>query len=283
MRSSRWVLPLAAHLGIAGTAHPQFEALAGSSALEDQIAFAADQGFSGVSDNGLLGRSRDERRRMASALARRELAFGSLTQHRPGERPIAWAAPGVEFAPQLGEALEAALFMRARSVTIVVLDEGLEPAVQWEACLSSLSRAADLASTRGVVLCVEPASRERVPGVLIEHMADALALVSAVGNHALKVVADTCHLALVGDDPAVGIQNAAPQLGGVQVADVPGRVEPGAGDLDFSSITSAIQAARWSGLVEAEFFASREGIDGERAVLAALDIAFGHRFEKENL
>ena len=59
-------------------------------------------------------------------------------------------------------------------------------------------------------------------------------------------------------------------LAGVQLADMPGRVEPGAGTMDFAPILAALRAIGWKGLVEAEFMPSTPGPAGERAALAAL-------------
>jgi hydroxypyruvate isomerase len=248
---SRWRLPVAAHLGIRDPAHPQFEHLAGSTDVVAQVEFAAEQGFAGVSDNELLRRPPAERRRLADALQRTGLRLTGFTVHD---------------LDRLDDALAAADLVQPSYLTVLGLQGRPDTAI---------AEAAARVGAAGHVLGLEPVARERVPDVRIERMAQALAVVATIGDSALRIVADTCHQALVGDDPAEQLLTAGPLLCAVQFADIPGRIEPGAGRLDFAGIVTAVQQSGFSGPVDAECFASLPGASGERAVLAALDAVLG--------
>lgn len=52
--------------------------------------------------------------------------------------------------------------------------------------------------------------------------------------------------------------------------DMPGRVQPGAGVIDFAPMMAALRHIGWKGLVEAELMPQRQGVEGEAAAVAAL-------------
>ena len=84
------------------------------------------------------------------------------------------------------------------------------------------------------------------------------------------MILDSCHCHCAGDDMAGAILAHADILAAVQLADMPRRVEPGAGAIDFAPILAALRAIEWTRLVEAEFMPSTPGLVGECAALAAL-------------
>ena len=59
-------------------------------------------------------------------------------------------------------------------------------------------------------------------------------------------------------------------LAAVQIADMPGRVQPGAGVIEFAPIMAALRQIGWRGLVEAELMPKAGGVEGEAAAVAAL-------------
>ncbi|GGC03586.1 hypothetical protein GCM10011494_22580 [Novosphingobium endophyticum] len=69
---------------------------------------------------------------------------------------------------------------------------------------------------------------------------------------------------------AAAILAHADVLAGVQIADMPGRVEPGAGAIAFAPVMAALARIGRKGLVEAEFNPARAGCEGEQEALAAL-------------
>ena len=124
--------------------------------------------------------------------------------------------------------------------------------------------------SRGGALVLEAASPQRLPGALLQRAADAAAMVASIGHPALGLLLDTCHMALAGEDAAALARRHAAALACVQIADMPGRVEPGAGELNFGPLLQALDAIGYAGFIEAEFFASRPGVEGEQAVVEAL-------------
>ncbi|BAU96444.1 hydroxypyruvate isomerase [Corynebacterium suranareeae] len=108
------------------------------------------------------------------------------------------------------------------------------------------------------------------PGTPFAHAADTLALVRAVNHPNLRLNLDLYH-AQIGEGNLIELLRAAqPYIGEIQVADVPGRMEPGTGEINYHGIAQALEAMGYHGVVGMEAFAS-----GDSA--AALD-AFRQAF-----
>jgi hydroxypyruvate isomerase len=253
----------AAHLGIASPDRPL---LGGGVDPIAQIERAHALGFAGITDNGLMLRPPDVQRRMGERLRALGMEMGSFTHDPPGEGPrFFWGAP----QPDLAAALEPTFAAAERVsgvVNLVLLDAGAPRADQLARATDNLGRAAALARARGFRLALEPVSRIRVPLALVEHMAEAAAIVARIDDEALGLIVDSCHMALGGEDIPAAILAQADRLRVVQIADVPGRVEPGAGELAFAPILAALDRIGWRGMLEAEF----DPIGDEPAMLAAL-------------
>lgn len=260
---------LAAHLGIHAPDAPQFALSARSPDPVDQIDHAAELGFAGVSDNQLLRRAPSEQARIGRALARRGLAMGSFVL-AGADGPLGWGLADAVLTAALERALAAADRVGGGQMNVVILDAGPPAQAQLAAARDNLRRAADHVAVRGGMLVLEAASPARAPGVLLQRSAEAAALVEDLAHPALGLVLDTCHIALAGEDVAELAKRHAAALRCVQIADMPGRVEPGAGGLDFSRLRQVLDATGYAGLIEAECFASRPGRAGEQALAEAL-------------
>lgn len=282
--AGRWNHRFAAHLGVHNIAHPLFEFSARSNAADDQIEYAAEAGFAGMCDNSLKDRSAADQTQIRHALERVGLEFGSFCHVPAGHSPSTWSLEDLNAEKELASSFEAAERVGGRRIIVVVCDLGGDPAVQIQNATRALGRGAEAASRRGLVLELEPVSRLRMSVALVNTAHDADSIISRVDNPALRLIADTVHLSLSGEGAAAVIRNSAATLGGVQIADIPDRVEPGAGDLNLADVLAAVDAIGWTGLIEAEFAASRPGPEGEDAVLRALDVLDAPRpLEKEQL
>lgn len=127
----------------------------------------------------------------------------------------------------------------------------------WLAALRTLERVAALGERHGVTFVIEnlnTAVDHR--GVPFAKAANTLALVRAVGSPHLKLNLDLYH-AQIGEGNLVGlIREAAPWIGEVQVADVPGRCEPGTGEVNWSFVAQALADVGYDGVVAMEAWAS---------------------------
>jgi len=145
----------------------------------------------------------------------------------------------------------------------------------WLAAGRTLARIAELGESHGVTFVLENLNTEvDHPGTPFAKAADTLALVAAVDSPHLKMNLDLYH-AQIGEGNLVElIQRAAPHVGEVQVADVPGRCEPGTGEVRWSFVARALADAGYDGVVAMEAWASLPGVDGSDRALESFREAF---------
>lgn len=95
-------------------------------------------------------------------------------------------------------------------------------------------------------------------------------IISQVGSESLKLLYDVYHMRIMGDKVIETIRNQIDKIGYVHIADVPGRGEPGTGEIDFCKIRSVLKELGYSGFVGFEFFPSTtswEAVKKARAIL----------------
>ena len=129
--------------------------------------------------------------------------------------------------------------------------ESQDPAAQDEHALSTLDSAATAAARIGSGLVVEPLSGVgRYP---LRLAADALAVLDKLGRDNVSLLCDIYHLAVNGDDIDVVIAGHTGRIGHVQIADAPGRHQPGTGRLDIPGYLRKLGDAGYRGHVGLEY------------------------------
>jgi hydroxypyruvate isomerase len=123
----------------------------------------------------------------------------------------------------------------------------------WLAAVDTLRRVADLGEREGVVFCLENLNTAvDHPGVPFARAEDTRALVEAVGSPGLRMMLDLYH-AQIGEGNLIELLRECGELiGEVQVADVPGRCEPGTGEINYHAIASALGELGYRGTVGLE-------------------------------
>ena len=134
----------------------------------------------------------------------------------------------------------------------------------WIKARGTLDRIADLGARHGVTFVLENLNAAvDHPGVPFGRAADCLALVEAVDRPELKLMLDLYH-AQIGEGNLIALlRRALPFIGEIQVADVPGRCEPGTGEINYPAIARELKRLGYTGTVGLEAFASG---DDERAL-----------------
>jgi len=127
----------------------------------------------------------------------------------------------------------------------------------WMAAERTLRRVAALGERSGVTFVLENLNTlVDHPGVPFGRAEDTLALVAAVNSPALRMNLDLYH-AQIGEGNLIElVRRAAPYLGEIQVADVPGRHEPGTGEIHYPAVARALWEAGYRGTVGLEAWAS---------------------------
>lgn len=266
---------LALHLGIASPERPLFRALAGSLDPLDHIRLAADIGFAGITDNGLKLRAPSQQSAMGERLAAAGLVMGSFTNSPMGTRDAFWGDPDsamdAVFDRAIKESIEAGRRTGGRDITFCALRaEHIAFEVQLDTVARRLRAQADVVARAGMVLAIEPTSATRTPFFLIHHISDARRVMGAQPHPGLSLMFDTAHVEEMDGDPVAAFFVNREVIHTVQIADVAGRVEPGAGRTDFAAIFAALRRDGFPGLVELEHFLTDESAAGERRALDRL-------------
>jgi hydroxypyruvate isomerase len=141
--------------------------------------------------------------------------------------------------------------------------EGADPAAQDELAVGNLAIAGRAAARIGGTVLVEPVSG--APRYPLLTAADAVAVVdrvaAATGVANLGLLCDLYHLAVNGDDLDRAIATYGDRVAHVQIADAPGRHEPGTGTLDLDRHLGQLAAAGYRGWVGLEYQPSGASAD----------------------
>ena len=138
----------------------------------------------------------------------------------------------------------------------VVASETVTPAM-WLQAARTLTRLAELGERAGRVFTLENLNTAvDHPGTPFAKAADTLALVEAVGSPHLRMNLDLYH-AQIGEGNLIQlVERALPVIAEIQVADVPGRCEPGTGEINYLAIAEALAGIGYRGTVGLEAWAS---------------------------
>lgn len=138
----------------------------------------------------------------------------------------------------------------------VVASQVVTPTM-WLTAARTLTRLAELGERAGRVFTLENLNTAvDHPGTPFATAADTIALVEAVDNPHVRLNLDLYH-AQIGEGNLVRlVERALPLVGEIQVADVPGRCEPGTGEIHYPAVAAALDRLGYTGVVGLEGWAS---------------------------
>jgi hydroxypyruvate isomerase len=138
-----------------------------------------------------------------------------------------------------------------------VLPAAVVTPAMWLTAARTLSRLAELGERAGRVFTLENLNTAvDHPGTPFATAADTMALVEAVDSPHVRMNLDLYH-AQIGEGNLIQlVEHALPFVGEIQVADVPGRCEPGTGEIHYPAIAAALHRLNYSGVVGLEGWAS---------------------------
>jgi hydroxypyruvate isomerase len=177
---------------------------------------------------------------------------------------VSWPARSGEFKDNIDVtlALGAQLGCRAFNALYGNRVDDSTPEEQDDLAAENLVLAAKAAQRMGGTVLVEPVSgAARYPLLTAADALQVIDRVSAEGLDNMRLLFDMYHLAVNGDDVDAAINTAAGRIGHVQIADAPGRNEPGTGTLDIDYYLGRIAATGYDGWVGLEYKPSGKSSD----------------------
>lgn len=150
-----------------------------------------------------------------------------------------------------------------------IVPRAVEAGLARRTLVDNLRWAARELAAADLVMLVEPLNRFDVPGYAIDRPSAALELIAEVGAPNLLLQLDLYHAQRSEGELAATIERALPLLGHVQVADNPGRHEPGSGEIHYPFVFAALARLGYGAHVGCEYLPAA----GTEAGLGWLDDA----------
>jgi hydroxypyruvate isomerase len=240
-----------------------------------QLQFMADQGFRSLEDNDMVGRPVAEQERIASEMARLGMRMGVFVAHT-----IAWSEPNLTsgredareaFLSEIRASAEVARRVNATWMTVVPGHVDLRQQIDYQTAnvVESLKRAAEFLEPHGLVMVLEPLNRRDHPGLFLTGIPQAHLICKAVASPSCKILDDLYHQQVTEGNLIPNIDAAWDEIAYFQIGDNPGRDEPTTGEINYRNVFQHIHDKGYEGILGMEHGNSREGVEGERAVIEA--------------
>jgi hydroxypyruvate isomerase len=173
-----------------------------------------------------------------------------------GERGIACHPARVgEFQDGVGRAIEYARALGCPQVNCLagIAPPGVAPERLRETLVANLRFAAARLGEAGLRLLVEPINTRDIPGFYLCHTAQALSILDEVGSANLHLQYDAYHMQVMEGDLARTLETHRARIGHVQIADNPGRHEPGTGEINHDFLFAHLDRIGYRGWVGCEY------------------------------
>jgi hydroxypyruvate isomerase len=135
-------------------------------------------------------------------------------------------------------------------------------AEHFEKLVANLRYAARKLAAAGLELLIEPINTRSVPGFFLTTSRQAIEVLDAVGEPNAFLQYDLFHMQVMEGDLAATIERLRPRIGHLQLADVPGRHEPGTGEINFEFLLRHIDALGYAGWVGCEYNPRGDTVQG---------------------
>jgi hydroxypyruvate isomerase len=168
------------------------------------------------------------------------------------------------FRDDLERAIEYAKLARCASLHLMagVVPAGVERAALHATYIANLRHAARRLAGEGMRLLIEPLSERTVANCFLRSSAQAVQVLDevAAGNALLQY--DLFHMQIMEGNLAATIERLLPRIGHLQLADAPGRNEPGTGEINFDFMLRHIDRIGYSGWIGCEYNPLGDTVEG---------------------
>jgi hydroxypyruvate isomerase len=173
-----------------------------------------------------------------------------------GERGIACLPDRTaEFQESVEKAIEYARYLKCPRLNCLSGIPADTPAEKSRRTLvENLRFAADALQQEGITLLVEALNFRDVPGFYLATSRQAFDLLDEVNHPNLKFQYDIYHMQIMEGDLSRTVRENLSRIGHIQLADNPGRHEPGTGEINFPNLLRAIDEAGYDGWIGCEYF-----------------------------
>ncbi len=246
---------------------PRLDFLGRELTIPQRLELFAEHGFDATEYNGLTGhpiREVEEIRKKMDALG---MGLGIFVAN-----PTGWNRAGLvdpkqrgAFLEELNKAVEYHRVIGNHCATVVTGPEipGLPRGDQRRNVIDGLKRAADVLEKTELTIVVEPLNHlVDHAGYFLVHSDEAAEIMAAVGSSHVKILFDMYHQQISEGNLINNIRRYYEFIGYFQVGDVPGRNEPGTGEVNWRNVFKAIHGLGYQGIIGMEHGLSQPGMAG---------------------
>ena len=223
----------------------------------DRFAAAAKAGFKAVEflfpydyDKNVIKQKLDENNLL---LVLHNLPAGNWAN---GERGIGCHSDRVaEFQAGVDKALEYASALNCKQLNCLagVRPSRRDPMEARETFIKNLQYAAPRLQAAGVKLLIEAINTRDIPGFFLTHTAQALDIITATGSDNVFFQYDIYHMQIMEGDLAPTIEKNLALIPHMQLADTPGRHEPGSGEINYEFLLPHLDKIGYAGWIGCEY------------------------------
>ncbi|WP_254061412.1 hydroxypyruvate isomerase family protein [Granulicella sp. L60] len=251
-------------------------------ALEKQASFdrcveiVAEAGYQGIELTGeFQSWSPEQRARIMTRMRSLGMVFDAMSGVKAG-----FAVPGQreEFRTQFVDHLRAAKELECPTVILLsgVRVDGIGAQVQRQTAIDNLKWAAERATKEQIEVVIEPIDLLENPTIYMATVTDGFEIARAVNRPNVKVLYDFYHEQRSFGNLIEKLEKNIDLVGLVHVADVPGRHEPGTGEIDYGAIYRKLSALGYNHWVAMEYYPTGEPIESLKRARVEAQREFGH-------
>lgn len=217
------------------------------------IEAVAEAGYQGVELVGYFQKwPPDEQRRLMAKMR----SLGVMIDMLSGLQ-ASFAIPGQteEFVTRVNEHCHVANGLECPQINIKSGKRlgGIDPTAQFTAAVENLKRASDVADRTGINIVIEPIDLIENPTIFLTSVKEGFEIVRAVNRPNVKVLYDFYHEQRGGGNLIEKLEKNIEWVGLVHIADVPGRNEPGTGEIDYVNIYRSLGKMHYNGFIAMEY------------------------------
>lgn len=240
----------------------------------NQIRWAYDQGFRSIEDNGMMGRTVEQQKKIGDLLAKLGMRMGVFVVTSDNWHWKTSLTTGKqEFIDRMikdcKEAIDVAKRVNAKWMTVVPgnYERSLSHDMQTANVITALRKGAEILEPHGLVMVLEALSDN--PDLFLRYTHQSFMICKAVNSPACKFLFDMYHMQRNEGNIIANIDKVWEETAYLQIGDNPGRKEPGTGEMNYKNIFKHIYNKGFKGVLGMEHGNAKPGKEGEMDLIKA--------------
>lgn len=234
--------------------------------IPQRLELIAEHGYDATEYNGLLQHPLNEVEEIRKKMDSLKIEMGIFVAN-----PGGWKTAGLvddkqhdAFLGEVKKAIEYHKIIGNRSVTTLTGNAvpGLSRSTQRRNAIQGLRRAAEVLAPTQLALVIEPLNHIDHPGFFMTHSDELAEIIAAVNSPNVRMLFDLYHLQITEGNLINNFRAYKDLIGYVQTGDVPGRKEPGTGEVNYRNVFKAIYDTGYRGIIGMEHGTSVPGREG---------------------